>query len=122
MNALIEGLLLFAGICVVGLVVASLISSTAGSHIPGWILKWLSFSSIICTWDALFVLNRPGSFDSPLWFPYKNYVVVDRLYGDVENPWVWTQSCLNVVEVVFNLVALFSKRPKFARSMASFRR
>ena len=85
-----------------------------------WISLWLMVSSCICTWDASFVFNRQTSLDSfnnPLWAPYRDYVQVDRLYGKVDNDFVWSQSVLNVLEICINLLALnFLSQRKFRKA------
>ena len=73
---------------------------------PRWIAVWLLISSLICSWDASFVFSRPHSFDNPIWAPYKDYIRVDKLYGKLDNDFVWSQSVLNVLEICINLLAL----------------
>ena len=77
---------------------------------PLRVAQWLVISSMICVWDASFVLLRPWSFDHPLWSPYRDYVQVDKLYGDLESDFVWSQSILNVAEICVNALALFMLR------------
>lgn len=52
---------------------------------PLIVKTWLLISSIICTWDASFVLLRPRSMpggDLHKYFaPYSLYVEIDKLYG-----------------------------------------
>ena len=76
-------------------------------HVPHWVSAWLVTSSIIVVWDASFVLRRPQSFDEPLYLPYRDYVKVDRLYGDLSDAFVWGQAVVNLLEVALNLVALY---------------
>ena len=86
------------------------ISNISNRFVPNWIIIWLAISSLICTWDAMFVLNRAtdiDSFNNPIWAPYQDYVKVDKLYGKLENDFVWSQSILNLLEIAINLVALY---------------
>ena len=79
-------------------------------YFPQWIAVWLAISTLICTWDASFVLNRETSIDSfnnPIWMPYQDYVKVDQLYGKVNDDFVWSQSILNIVEICINILALY---------------
>jgi hypothetical protein len=96
----------------------------ANRYFPKWVALWLTISTIICFWDALFVFNRESklaSFNNTIWYPYKSYVKVDKLYGDVKNDFVWSQSVLNLLEVALNLQALnllSSKKIKLASVFA----
>ena len=104
-NAYLAGLFAAAGV----LVYFARSGFPSSPTFPRWISLWLMVSSCICTWDASFVFNRQTSLDSfnnPLWAPYKDYVQVDRLYGKVDNDFVWSQSVLNVLEICINLLAL----------------
>ncbi len=73
---------------------------------PKWVAVWLFVTSCICTWDSLFVLLRPWSFESPVWGPYQTYITIDKLYGSMDDSFVTAQSWLNVVEVAINLLTL----------------
>jgi hypothetical protein len=115
-NAYLTGLL-----AVVGLLAYVARSGFPSSPaFPRWIAIWLLISSAICSWDASFVFNRQTALDSfnhPLWSPYKDYVQVDRLYGKVDNDFVWSQSVLNVLEICINLLALnFLSRRSFRKA------
>jgi len=86
-----------------------------------WVQIWLAISSLICVWDAFFVLNRPDSFENLIWSPYKDYVKVDKMYGDMKDDFVYSQSIMNLVEVSLNIFALqrlFSGREKEAMIVA----
>ena len=61
---------------------------------------------MIVLWDASFVLNRPASFSNLIWYPYRDYVEIDKLYGDMDDAFVVAQSYMNIVEASMNLVAL----------------
>ncbi len=109
-----QGLVYLAGLFalsgVVGVGAARFLAKGAGivgEVFPLWVAVWLLISSLICTWDASFVLLRPqGSLDWPLYAPYQQYVQVDKLYGNLESSFVWSQSVMNIVEIGFNLYAL----------------
>lgn len=62
-------------------------------YCPKWVTFWLFLSALICTWDAGFVLMRPRSMAggdlSDVWYPYLLYVTVDRLYGDLNDRFVY---------------------------------
>ena len=73
---------------------------------PLWLARWLALSSLIVFWDAAFVLLRPWSMKQLLWQPYEQYVQIDRLYGDMDDSFVYSQSCVNLLENAMNLWAL----------------
>ena len=84
--------------------------TTPTPFFPKWIAVWLTISSLVCLWDATFVLNRSTSLDSfnnPVWQPYQDYVKVDKLYGKLDSDFVWSQSILNLLEILLNLYALY---------------
>lgn len=93
----------------------------SAKRFPKWIAAWLLISSMICVWDALFVFNRPASFKNVIWAPYRDYVVVDKLYGDTTDDFVFCQSVMNLVEVFLNICALnlvSNKRERYASVFA----
>lgn len=97
-------------------------SPSTVSIFPNWLAGWLAISSAICVWDAMFVLNREGkwinSFEHVVWSPYKDYVKVDRLYGKIEDDFVFCQSLMNLAEVALNVVALILVSKKCHRQAA----
>ena len=52
------------------------------------------------------MLTRPDSFDNPIWSPYKDYIKVDKMYGDLEDDFVVSQSIMNLLEISMNIFAL----------------
>eukprot|EP01127_Copromyxa_protea_P018115 TRINITY_DN5628_c0_g1_i2.p1 TRINITY_DN5628_c0_g1~~TRINITY_DN5628_c0_g1_i2.p1 ORF type:complete len:176 (-),score=38.26 TRINITY_DN5628_c0_g1_i2:20-547(-) len=76
---------------------------------PLWLSLWAVVSSLVCLWDAGFVLSRPDSMEGGklawIWAPYPAYYNVDRSYADLENVWTITQSYGNIIEIVFCLFA-----------------
>ncbi|EDV20563.1 uncharacterized protein TRIADDRAFT_60962 [Trichoplax adhaerens] len=81
--------------------------------LPVWIKVWFFISSVICSWDASFVLLRPHSMPpdgkySQYFSPYALYLGVDKKYGDLEDTFIIGQAWCNVAEVVMMLfVVLF---------------
>lgn len=118
MELLLEGsLYLMLLVVVVGALAYHLVRSLPTSQLfPKWVSTWLVISSIICVWDASFVLLRPASFDMVLWAPYADYIQVDKLYGNVEDSFVWSQSILNLLEVALNLYTLSLVRTRQFRA------
>ena len=86
MELLVEALLLLGGVLGVGATFALVFLRGLRSSplFPLWVARWLAMSSLIVTWDALFVLLRPWSMSQLLWAPYRDYVAIDRLYADVD--------------------------------------
>ena len=61
-----------AGICL-----ALYFAKSSNRFFPKWKAAWLAISSLICTWDTMFVFNRASSlysFNNPIWAPYQDYV------------------------------------------------
>ncbi|CAG5117263.1 unnamed protein product [Candidula unifasciata] len=86
--------------------------STSGkTQLAAWILIWFYITAIICTWDATFIMMRPYSLPggslASLWYLYKYYVTVDQRYMDTSDAFVFAQSLLNYVEVVFNIITIY---------------
>jgi len=50
-------------------------SFSSNKYFPRWVRAWLWITSLICVWDAGFVLNRGGevlnSFEHFIWSPYQ---------------------------------------------------
>ena len=109
MDVLAHGALLLGGLvaamALLGYVVRTYLLP-ASAEFPRWVSAWLVITSVIVIWDASFVLSRPASFAHILWAPYRDYIVVDTLYGNVQDSFVWSQSILNLVEVFLNVVSL----------------
>jgi len=76
---------------------------------PRWATAWAVIGSLICIWDATYVLTRPRSMANGdlfhIFFPYAKYITLDPLYGNLQNAFVIAQSYINYVELS---LALFS--------------
>jgi hypothetical protein len=77
---------------------------------PGWITVWAVIGSLVCLWDATYVLTRPRSMANGDLFqyfsPYAKYITVDPLYGNLKNAFVIAQSCMNYIELSLTLLAV----------------
>lgn len=71
---------------------------------------WLTISSLVCIWDATFILLRPDTLPGgrlhKYWKPYALYIEVDKLYGETSDNFVYFCSILNLFEVFINFVSL----------------
>ncbi|EWS75186.1 emopamil-binding protein (macronuclear) [Tetrahymena thermophila SB210] len=92
---------------------------TTFNFVPTFTKLWLFLSTVICIWDASFVLLRPRTFPGGdlhvFWKPYALYIEIDKLYSDLSDQFVFNQSILNLYECFINVVALcllFSKCQK----------
>lgn len=76
---------------------------------PWWVTAWAVISSLVCIWDATYVLTRPRSMAKGdlfhIFVPYARYITVDPLYGNLKNAFVIGQSYMNYIELT---LALFS--------------
>jgi hypothetical protein len=68
-------------------------------------IAWLLISLPLQIWDTLYILLRPhtmagGALQWPFWKPYEIYVQVDRVYGNVNDPWGGAQGAMNAIETV----------------------
>ncbi len=81
------------------------------NSLPTWLNTWLLASTAICVWDAMFVLNRPQSFNWSIYSGYSIYMEVDKGYGDIEDGFVIAQSWINLVECTLNVMAVTSSDP-----------
>ncbi|XP_052280209.1 uncharacterized protein LOC127877923 isoform X2 [Dreissena polymorpha] len=81
------------------------------NHMPPWMVIWFCITAIICTSDASFIVFRPhtlpGGIAHNLFFFYKYYIYTDRRYNDMQDSYVLTQSLMNYVEVILNIVVLY---------------
>jgi hypothetical protein len=81
-------------------------SWTAWSHTASNVtIAWLLISLPLQIWDTLYILLRPhtmagGALQWPFWKPYEIYVQVDRVYGNVNDPWGGAQGAMNAIETV----------------------
>lgn len=72
---------------------------------------WLCLGTAIVLYDVAFVLLRPaslpgGSLGALFRVPYATYVMVDRGYGDVGQPFVWAQAIMSLLESLVTFAAL----------------
>lgn len=76
---------------------------------PHWATAWAVISSLICIWDATYVITRPRSMANGdlfhIFTPYAKYITLDPLYGNLDNAFVLAQSYMNYAELT---IALFS--------------
>eukprot|EP01124_Arcella_intermedia_P004379 TRINITY_DN12483_c0_g2_i1.p1 TRINITY_DN12483_c0_g2~~TRINITY_DN12483_c0_g2_i1.p1 ORF type:complete len:166 (-),score=22.37 TRINITY_DN12483_c0_g2_i1:81-578(-) len=78
--------------------------------IPGYLVFWLLISSLLVCWDSAFIFLRPHSMTgdmSWIWEPQKIYITVDKLYADMEDPFVIGQAAMSVFESLVNFLAVF---------------
>ncbi len=77
---------------------------------PRWVTAWAVIGSLVCLWDATYVLTRPRSMAKgdlfQIFMPYAKYITVDPLYGNLKNAFVVAQSCMNYVEVSLTLFSV----------------
>ena len=71
---------------------------------------WLFISSIIVTWDYLFVLLRPATLPggnlNKFWKPYSKYIEIDTLYKSESDRFIIIQSYFNIFETLLNFTCL----------------
>ncbi|CAF0977531.1 unnamed protein product [Rotaria sordida] len=77
---------------------------------PHWATAWAIIGSLICIWDATYVIVRPRSMANGdlfhIFFPYAKYITLDPLYGNLQNAFVIAQSWMNYVEITFTLLSV----------------
>ena len=77
---------------------------------PRWATTWAIVGSLVCLWDATYVLLRPRTmakgdlFD--FYLPYAKYITVDPLYGNLQNAFVLAQSWVNLLEITMALTSV----------------
>jgi hypothetical protein len=80
-------------------------------EMPRWATAWAVIGSIVCIWDATYVLTRPRSMAKGdlfhMYTPYAKYITLDPLYGNLKNAFVVAQSWMNLVEVALAFIAIF---------------
>lgn len=78
--------------------------------IPTWAFIWWAIGLPLQLWDAGYILLRPltekGGPYAAFWTPYQLYITVDKRYGSHES-FVYSQSWMNIIEVVTCLYAIF---------------
>ncbi|KAL0481854.1 hypothetical protein AKO1_011298 [Acrasis kona] len=79
--------------------------------LPTWAKLWLILGNLIVFWDATFVLMRPHSMAGGLyeyiWIPYQKYILHDKRYADMDEPFVVAQSVINLIELLLGLYAVY---------------
>jgi hypothetical protein len=77
---------------------------------PWWATIWTIIGSLVCIWDATYILYRPRTMANGdlfhLYFPYAKYITLDPLYGNLRNAFVLAQSWLNLVEITLTLLSV----------------
>ncbi|XP_053399671.1 uncharacterized protein LOC123557344 isoform X2 [Mercenaria mercenaria] len=80
------------------------------NQMPGYMVVWFYVTAVICTIDASFIVFRPrtlpGGDLSKFFSFYQYYIYTDQRYNDVGDSYVFTQSLMNYVEVVLNIITL----------------
>jgi hypothetical protein len=83
---------------------------------PIWLRVWFWIQLIVIGFDCAFVLLRPHSFpDGALgWaFPvFHIYMQVDKIYGNIADPFGWAQSVMCLIENAILAFAMFVLHPK----------
>lgn len=95
------------------------------NQMPGYMVVWFYLTAIICTIDASFVVFRPrtlpGGNLSAFFKLYQYYIYTDQRYNDIGDSYVFTQSLMNYVEVILNIVTLiFHYRKMNATKLLAF--
>ncbi|EAN79146.1 Emopamil binding protein, putative [Trypanosoma equiperdum] len=82
-------------------------------RLPTVATAWLLLTAPVVLLDAVFVLNRPKTPDTPhplgelvLFQPWTVYATYDRRYAPNEDAFVVAQSWMNLLEVTLGLLAL----------------
>ena len=79
-------------------------------YMPIWATLWAIVGSLVCIWDATYVLTRPRSMANGdlfhIFVPYAKYITVDPLYGDLKNAFVIGQSYMNLIELTLALLSV----------------
>lgn len=79
-------------------------------YIPFWATLWAVIGSLVCLWDATYVLTRPRSMAKGdlfhIFTPYAKYITVDPLYGNLKNAFVIAQSYMNYIELSLTLLSI----------------
>lgn len=93
------------------------------SFIPAFYKVWLTISSLIVVWDTLYVLYRPSTMEGgqhfKYFFPYKTYITIDTLYGNLTDTFVVIQSKCNIVEIVLVGLSLLADLGRTTRAKAA---
>eukprot|EP01060_Flectonema_neradi_P040596 TRINITY_DN9328_c0_g1_i1.p1 TRINITY_DN9328_c0_g1~~TRINITY_DN9328_c0_g1_i1.p1 ORF type:complete len:158 (+),score=4.84 TRINITY_DN9328_c0_g1_i1:107-580(+) len=85
------------------------------SALAGWIRFWLIASTVICTYDALFIFNRPDSLNWAIYSGYRTwYTKIDKGYAVESYSFGLTQSYLNTFECFWNVMAVTATNPSHA--------
>ena len=86
---------------------------TLNQRFPKWVIAWLVLGNLLAFTDNfVFLLLRPrtlpGGDLSFLWPHMQAYVEIDHSFGDINNPFIWAQSLITVVEIGFGVTALMA--------------
>ena len=86
------------------------------SGLAGWIRVWLVVTTVLCIYDAVFILNRPASlYEWSIYEGYRTwYSKMDKAYADMDYTFVISQSYLNLFECFWNVMALVTGNPSHA--------
>ena len=84
-------------------------------RLPRWVVLWMTISTLIVLWDALFILLRPLSFPGEalgfIWeFGYVLYMEVDRAYADQGNTYLHAMAMMSFVEAVVVAAGLYAHK------------
>ncbi len=77
------------------------------SSLPGKVALWLLVDGIIRLYDGLFGVLRPASMKMWIFKPYLIYCQADFTYCDLKNPWMWTESYMDLWEITLGTTALW---------------
>ncbi|CAF3320631.1 unnamed protein product [Rotaria socialis] len=79
-------------------------------YMPAWATLWTVIGSLVCIWDATYIITRPRSMANGdlfhIFSPYAKYITLDPLYGNLQNAFVIAQSCMNYVELTLALLSI----------------
>ena len=77
---------------------------------PRWATTWAIVGSMVCLWDATYVLLRPRTMATgdlfDFYLPYAKYITVDPLYANLQNAFVLAQSWMNLLEIAMTLTSV----------------
>ncbi|CAF4392077.1 unnamed protein product, partial [Rotaria sp. Silwood2] len=85
-------------------------NNSSQCFMPRWATTWAIIGSLICIWDATYIITRPRSMANGdlfhIFFPYAKYITLDPLYGNLQNAFVIAQSWVNYVEIILTLLSV----------------
>ncbi|CAB3405417.1 unnamed protein product [Caenorhabditis bovis] len=80
--------------------------------LPAWITLWLIFSSVICSLDVAFTINRPYTNEAPylmttsFYTPWNFYSQVDAHYRTTNDSLTAATGRVMLIEIMLNFVAI----------------